>query len=1003
MSKLIEKYVALYHGYKNKYGANTAILMLVGSFYELYDILDLNTKEPQTTAKQAVERMGITLTVKKGNGPKGADTLFAGFPEPQLHKFANLLTRENWTVVVVDQKKNAKGAVEAREVVRILSPGTHAEVVNTDTLYVGGLWLESSNWTTPPRFAATVLDVTTGQSHTYEGATYGKCQAWSSDDLIHFFQVFPPKELILWWNGHAIDQPCEAVLRRATGIHGALIHVRQATAHEQGGLEKEIVREDLLRRCFKPKTLLPLRTALSLGEKSLTERALCCLLTFIEDHYPAAVTTLRIPIQWAPEHSVYLGNHALTQLNMVTAKEDDSVLALFLKGSTQMGRRAMRHRLLHPLTRPEELEGLYREIDWCVELDQASRETIQSSLRQISDLSRLHRMVTLATVGSSEVLALDQSYCCALRIATTLEKSPLIYTGIQEFHRYRKKLEEVFDLEKARRSSASVFCLTDTAGPLCSSIEAAIVEAEAASGAIHTEISEWAGIEKQYFRVEEKDSGIYFAANKSVILRVATSLKSNPIPENLLGTQIHTKKSGSTIEIPKLTALYLKIQVLRSRLVAAIQQELPPVCDALNEEFSAVWVAVESWISRVDMSFTIRDVSIKHGFVRPTILEGTSQLQIQGLRHPLIESQQTRTEYVKHDVRLDPQEQGWLIYGMNASGKSSLMKAVGIATMLAQCGSYVPATRFEFTPFQSIFTRILNKDDLWAGLSSFAVEMTELSDILHRATEHSLVLGDEVCSGTESMSAMALVGASLQHLSGRKAKYMFATHLHGLQDIPGVAGLNGLKVSHLRVRHDLATDRLVYDRTLHPGAGSSLYGLEVAKAMMIPFDVLESAHAIRKHLVGQKTETDAPVSAWNSTIQRRVCEICGAEASANLEVHHSEERASAVAGKLADGTSMNAARNLVVVCEACHDKHHAKEIKIGPVKQTSEGPIRQVVDLTQYAHKAPSGLTEEEIQTIKTELRKYPNLDPKRMVFDLEHRHGIRITVQRLKTIRSTI
>jgi DNA mismatch repair protein MutS len=418
----------------------------------------------------------------------------------------------------------------------------------------------------------------------------------------------------------------------------------------------------------------------------------------------------------------------------------------------------------------------------------------------------------------------------------------------------------------------------------------------------------------------------------------------------------------------------------------------------LNEKFSTSWDALETWISRVDMSITIRDVSYARGFVRPILCGGESRLEIQGLRHPLIESQQVRTEYVKHDVTLAPGQEGWLVYGMNASGKSSLMKSVGIATILAQCGAYVPASRFEFSPFRSLFTRILNKDDLWAGLSSFAVEMSELSDILTRAGPHSLVLGDEVCSGTESMSAMALVGASLEHLSRQKAKYIFATHLHGLQNIPAVAGLSGLTVWHLRVRHDLATDRLVYDRTLHPGAGSSLYGLEVAKAMAIPFDVLESAHTIRRALVGQKTEAEAPVSAWNSAIQRRVCELCGAAATGKLEVHHREERATAKGGKLADGTSMNAVRNLVVACEECHDKHHAKELEIGPVKQTSDGPVRQVVYKA-----APAGITEDQNETIMAELRKYPNLDPKRMVFDLEQRHGIRITVQRLKTLRGTL
>ena len=497
--------------------------------------------------------------------------------------------------------------------------------------------------------------------------------------------------------------------------------------------------------------------------------------------------------------------------------------------------------------------------------------------------------------------------------------------------------------------------------------------------------------------MEEKEKGIFFAANKTVILRVSSSIKSGAIPEHLLGIQIHTKKSGgSTIEIPMLTALYVKTQALRERLVSTIQSELPPLCDTLNEGFSSAWDDLETWISRVDMSFTIRDVSVKHGFVRPVLVEGESKIRIKGLRHPLIESQQTRTEYVKHDVSLGDEQKGWLVYGMNASGKSSLMKAVGIATILAQCGAYVPAIQFEYTPFRSLFTRILNKDDLWAGLSSFAVEMTELSDILNRADPHSLVLGDEVCSGTESTSAMALVGASLHHLSKRSAKYIFATHLHGLQEIPIIASLPSLSVWHLRVRHDLATDRLIYDRTLHPGAGSSLYGLEVAKAMSIPFDVLEVAHGIRKNLLGQKTEVDAPASAWNAEVQRRACELCGA--TTGLEVHHIEERATAVGGKLPDGTSMNALRNTMVACEACHHAHHAEKIEIGSVKQTSEGPVREV-----RAPKVHEAIPENEIEIIKNELRACPNLPAKRMVFDLEDRHGIRTSIAKLTRLRATL
>ena len=193
--------------------------------------------------------------------------------------------------------------------------------------------------------------------------------------------------------------------------------------------------------------------------------------------------------------------------------------------------------------------------------------------------------------------------------------------------------------------------------------------------------------------------------------------------------------------------------------------------------------------------------------------------------------------YVQHSVKLDQDTNSWLVYGMNASGKSTLMKATGIAILLAQAGSYVPALRLRFRPFRAIYTRILNHDNLFAGLSSFAVEMSELRDILRQADERSLVLGDEMCSGTESLSAMSLVAAGIEWLSAKRAKFIFATHLHDLPSLIDCSALK-LKVWHLRVEYDPVSQKLIYDRTLMPGSGSSLYGLEVANAMDLPLELL---------------------------------------------------------------------------------------------------------------------------------------------------------------------
>jgi DNA mismatch repair protein MutS len=995
------RYIQEYKHYSAKYGPNIAIFMLVGSFYELYDIPTENG-EYQTSMKRATDIMGIQNVERKGEGR------FAGFGEAQLHKYAAMLTRENWRVFVFDQQKGTNGKVVLRELTRILSPGTHVETSQSDHFYLGGLWLHAGDWAkmSAPRFGATILDLTTGSVHTYEGATTGQRDTWSADTLLHFFQVHQPKELIVWWNGHSVDQPSEFFLRRTLGIPDALIHVRATSSFEQGGLEKEVVREDLLRRCFKPKSLLPLKSALALTDKELTERALCNILLFVEDHFSAAIQLLRAPVQWCPENSVYMGNHALTQLNMITQREEDSVLGIFLKAYTPMGRRAMRNRLLYPITNTGQLEQLYREIAWCVELGASERSIILSCLRQMADLSRLHRRITVATIGAADVLALDMSYTCISRLAEQVgSESPLssFHSSLEQFQAYTAAFSRVFDIEKSMRPQDDRFCLTEEAGPKTAEVEGSIAAARSKIADIHTALAYWIGVEKECFRLEEKDVSIVVAANKSVILRVTSAMKGR-IPDELKGIQVHAKKSSSSLEVPLLNTMYTRILDLRVKLASAVKEELPAACDTLTR-YTHVWDTIEDWVSKVDMSCTIARVSKERGFVRPEILEGEGGvIQATGLRHPLIESQQSRVEYVKHDITLGKGDtNGWLVYGMNASGKSSLMKAVGVATILAQCGCFVPATTFRITPFRALFTRIENKDNLWAGLSSFAVEMTELADILQRANTRSLVLGDEVCSGTESLSAMALVSASLGHLSARGARYIFATHLHGLQDIPTVATLPDLKVWHLQVRFDIHTQRLIYDRTLHPGAGSSLYGLEVAKAMAIPLEVLESAHRVRRELVGAKNEKEAPLSGWNTVVQRRVCEVCGAENVRELEAHHIQERSTAIGGLLSDGTPMNNIRNLAVLCEKCHDKVHAGEMEVGSVVQTSEGEVRSVKELEKYAYKPRSDISEEQLDLIKQDLATYRNLPPSRLIFYIEQRHGIKLTTQRLKTIRASL
>jgi DNA mismatch repair protein MutS len=326
-----------------------------------------------------------------------------------------------------------------------------------------------------------------------------------------------------------------------------------------------------------------------------------------------------------------------------------------------------------------------------------------------------------------------------------------------------------------------------------------------------------------------------------------------------------------------------------------------------------------------------------------------------------------------------------------------------VNVLLAQAGSFVPASVFKIKPFKSILTRILNQDNLWAGMSSFAVEISELRDIFQKADQQSLVLGDEICNGTESVSATSLVAAGIQHLHTRRSRFVFATHLHDLMKLSDITSLSDLGIWHLRVHYDAVTDRLIYDRTLHRGPGGTLYGLEVAKAMHLPYDLLKVAHSYRKSLLGETTTEEANPSSWNPLVIRKECEICKCPIVRDLEVHHIQPRANAVNGRFQDGTSMNDIRNLIVVCQICHDKHHAGELTIGQQIQTSSGPQRLVTTTEAPKKKVKVTWSEEELKTIETYLRKYPLLPLTRLKYDLKQQEDIEISVASLTKIRNNL
>ena len=354
---MYQEYIELYQTYTKKYGPKTAIFLMVGSFYELYDIQDQETGETQANVREIVDYLGIQLSNKKGDVGQGKDGLFAGFPDYVMHKWAGRLTSNGWTVIIVDQIKDAKGKVKERKVSRILSPSTHMEQTSsTETPYVATLYMEETH--TAPSFGVALLDGTTGSTRTYAGHAKGRSDIWTADDLIQLFSVYPPKEVLLYWKGS--NRPEESTIRRIFGFSPSMpLHLR--TVDTLGSFTHALVRTEYLQRIYSIRSLLPPRTYLGLRTDP-EELALVFLLQFMEEHDASCLKSFPRNEPWIPQARLICGNHALTQLQMTSANPNESVLGLFDKCITVMGKRAIKERLLSPYSQPTEIRSRLEEV-----------------------------------------------------------------------------------------------------------------------------------------------------------------------------------------------------------------------------------------------------------------------------------------------------------------------------------------------------------------------------------------------------------------------------------------------------------------------------------------------------------------------------------------------------------------------------------------------------------------------------------------------------------------
>ena len=332
----------------------------------------------------------------------------------------------------------------------------------------------------------------------------------------------------------------------------------------------------------------------------------------------------------------------------------------------------------------------------------------------------------------------------------------------------------------------------------------------------------------------------------------------------------------------------------------------------------------------LDMLHCKKEIAVKNNYCKPIIdLKDKSFLIMKELKHPLIEKLETNELYVSNDVSIGNDNSGMLLFGTNAVGKTSFIKSIGIAVLMAQCGLYVPCKEMIYSPYQYIFTRIIGNDNIFKGLSTFGVEMSELRVILKYCNKNSLILGDELCSGTEIDSALSIFVSGLEKMYKNNSSFIFATHFHQIQYFDEIRSMSQLQLKHLTVEYNRECDSLIYNRKLQDGAGESIYGLEVCKSLSLPDDFLTRAYEIRtKYDKSYNNILTYKTSRYNKDKLRGICEFCKLEMS--NEVHHLKYQ------KDFKDTKLNHKANLSCVCEKCHDKIHSLGL-VYERKKTLEG------------------------------------------------------------------
>jgi DNA mismatch repair protein MutS len=953
---LSEIYFDLQRHFESKYGKDALVLMEIGTFFEVYEVNNDTLKIGK--AKEIAELLNIQLTRKSKAILENSvnNPLLAGVPSVSIDRYlSRLIATKKYTIILVKQKGEMPNV--KRYVANIISPGTNFEYISEPTENnIVSLLIDENAGIYSVGYSA--IDVSTGKTITNELHSTRDDKTYALDEAFALLQTYTTSEVIITLESKEIDK--EWVMHY---LELACLHHTFNTKRFKISFQNE-----LFNRVFEINSFLSAIEYLDLERHPYTTEALTILIDFIIEHDESITLKMNKPQFLGSSRYMYVGNNAMEQLSVISRDPADiTLLDLIDKTSTALGKRLLKERLLNPICDKAILEERYDLSEQLL----PSIDRFETHLKQIYDLERIARRIKLRKLHPVELTYIAMSLESILKLLQDAEQKGLdvessLYDDVIQM---QSVLQETFDLDTCARFRIEqindnlfkngVYPAIDTI-VILQQKEIDKMQQVAAHVEGLFETDKLFGAQTQYATVSYLESeGYYLGLTKNRFTLIEKSLKNTFVTvdgEHHFFKDFSYKylKNAVKIHAPLFEEITRKYETAQVQLVSLVKQRYVESLDVLEKRFSRLLEKLITFIANIDVAISNAKCVRSMNLTRPILEEGNFYEAV-GLRHPIIEANDERGIYVPNDLFLGSNNQtphnhitlnasngedvlGILLYGINASGKSSLMKSIGLSVILAQAGFFVPAVELRFGLYDKLFTRIVSKDNLYKGLSTFTVEMMELKNIFNRANARSLVLGDEISQGTETESALAIVSAAILKLLSLKSTFIFATHLHQLVQIPELKNLKHLIFLHLGIRYDETSDTLIYDRTLKLGMGDSLYGLEFAKSLHMDKEFLKNAQTIRENL--SKTQSDIrrlkeqKRSKYNKELYLGKCALCD---DAVEDVHHIAEQKEANDSGHIDHFHKNHKYNLIPLCKKHHHMVHEGKIVISGFMMTSEG------------------------------------------------------------------